>query len=263
METYIAYFDETGDDGSNTSSSDSFILTSLYMKASDWQTNFELIRSCRNNLKELYGFHVSEEFHTKYLVSDKGSYRNYHWSLEERKNILIAMAKCISQLQAKIINIVIDKTKIDDQNYPVLKNALTYNIQRIDNDSHGLWNYIVITDKGRLAPMRSTARAIRAYNPIPSKYYDEQINRPIRSMIEDILEKDSSESYFIQVCDFVSYFVYLYYKTFYKKEVLPNRASKVLDDAFVRSVIATLRAGGVLNLKASTRNTYGLVIYPK
>lgn len=33
MKTYIAYFDETGDDGVTINSSDHFILTSLYMPA--------------------------------------------------------------------------------------------------------------------------------------------------------------------------------------------------------------------------------------
>ena len=263
METYIAYFDEAGDDGVSVSSSEAFILTSLYMKASDWQNNFDLIRDCRKELKELYGFHVTEELHTSHLLSDKNPYRNYNWTIEERQQIVIAMAKCIANLNAKIINVVIDKTKITDVNYQVLQNALKYNIQRIDNDSHGQWNYIVITDKGRLSPMRSTAQEIRAYNPIPSKYYDASFNKPIQSMIEDILEKDSSESYFIQVCDFVSYFVHMYFKTAFKNKPIPNRPSKVIDNNFIRRVMSTLKEGNVLNLKASARNSYGLVIYPK
>ena len=43
MKTYIAYFDETGDDGVTTASSDHFILTSLYMPAESWQQNFKFI----------------------------------------------------------------------------------------------------------------------------------------------------------------------------------------------------------------------------
>lgn len=37
MNTYIAYFDETGDDGVTEASSDYFVLTSLYMPAESWQ----------------------------------------------------------------------------------------------------------------------------------------------------------------------------------------------------------------------------------
>ncbi|NLF44400.1 MAG: DUF3800 domain-containing protein, partial [Bacteroidales bacterium] len=36
MDTRVAYFDESGDDGLNTKSSKSFILTSLYMPCSSW-----------------------------------------------------------------------------------------------------------------------------------------------------------------------------------------------------------------------------------
>lgn len=44
-------------------------------------------------------------------------------------------------------------------------------------------------DEGRIAPMRKTARAIRSYNPIQSKYSYGFMNQPITNMIEDILEK--------------------------------------------------------------------------
>lgn len=144
-----------------------------------------------------------------------------------------------------------------------MENALKYNIQRIENDSDGKWNYLIITDKGRIAPMRKTARAIRSYNPIHSKYSYEFLNQPIANMIEDILEKNSSESYFIQICDFVSFFVHLYFLTEIRKTSLPNRVSKIIDDNFVRRVMATLKTSGCLNLKANEANQYGLVIYPK
>ena len=54
-ETMIAYFDETGDDGIINSSSDDFVLTSLYMSAENWQKNFNVMKNCRALLKEKYG----------------------------------------------------------------------------------------------------------------------------------------------------------------------------------------------------------------
>ena len=166
-------------------------------------------------------------------------------------------------MDLSIVNVIIDKTKIKDTDYNILEKALTYNIQRIENDSEGEWNYIIITDKGRLAPMRKTARAIRAYNPIQSHYTPESMNQPITGLIEDILEKDSEESYFIQICDFVSYFVHLYYKCVMNQKPLPARVASVIDCQFVSRVMATLKYYGKLNLKASKANDFGLVIYPK
>lgn len=263
MKTYLAYFDETGDDGITTASSDHFILTSIYMPAESWQDNFDKIRELRKELKERYGFHVSEEMHTKHFLTDKNPYRKYNWSKEEKQKIIIGFTLMIGSLDLKIINVIIDKTKIIREDYPVLENALKYNIQRIENDSNGEWNYLIITDKGRIAPMRKTARAIRVYNPIQSQYSYGYRNQPIKNLIEDIMEKDSSESYFIQICDFISFFVHLYYSCYEKDKELPKRVANVIDKSFVGRVMATLKQAEKINLKANEKHTYGLVVYPK
>jgi hypothetical protein len=264
METRIVYFDETGDDGVTTASSDHFVLTSVYMPAELWQTNFDKMKNLRRELRDKYGFHVSQEMHTKQFLTDKNPYREYGWTPKERQEIIIAFTKVISDMDLKIVNVIIDKTKFKDSDYPVLERALTYNIQRVENDSKAdNWNYLIITDEGRLAPMRKTARQIRAFNPVQSKYTYSYTNHPITNMIEDIMEKKSSESYFIQIADFVSYFVHLYFETRVRAKQLPKRVQNVIDVNFVGSVLETLKVHNVLNLKANENNNYGLVIYPK
>lgn len=262
MDTFLVYFDETGDDGANTQSSSQFVLTSVYMNAADWIENYNEIRKCRMLMKEQYGFHMSQEIHTKHLVRDKGMYRDYNWSDEDRRQIIIAFAKCIASLKIRVVNVIIDKSEIKKGEYPVLKNALTYNIQRIENDANGNWLYIIITDEGRLAPMRKIARAIRCFNPIQSNYGGYS-NKPIEGLIEDILSKNSSESYFIQICDFISFFVDLYYRIIDKKQELPRRVANLIDESFIQRLMCTLKNGGILNLKASSSHPYGFVIYPK
>lgn len=261
METQIVYCDETGDDGLNTKSSNTFILTSIYMASSKWQYNYDQIKYFRGKLKTDYGFHIGQEMHTKHFLTDKNPYRSYNWTPEQKINILKDFTLMIASLDISVINVIIDKTNIELDNYPILEKALTYNIQRIENDSKGDWNFIIITDRGRIAPMRKTARAIRAYNPIHSQFGG-YINKPIKNMIEDVLEKDSQESYFIQICDFISYFVHLYYSTRYEKAELPNRVAKLINKEFIGSVMATFKENGILNLKASPEK-YGFVIYPK
>lgn len=264
METYIAYFDETGDDGLINTSSEDFVLTSIYTKTENWQKNYNAMKNCRALLKEKYGFHSTVEMHTKHFLTDKNPYRNYGWTKEQKQEILKTYTKCIAeQMDFSCVNVIIDKKKISGTDYPILEKALTYNIQRIENDSGKSWNYIVITDKGRLAPMRKTARAIRAYNPIQSHFSSISINQPVTGLIEDILEKDSAESYFIQICDFISYFVHLYYKCVVNKNPLPSRVATVIDEQFITRVLVTLRYYGRLNLNASKENDFGLVIYPK
>lgn len=170
METVIAYFDETGDDGFVNSSSDDFVLTSIYTKTTSWQKNYNVMKNCRALLKEKYGFHSTVEMHTKNFLTNKNPYRNYGWTKEQKQEILIAYTKCIAeQMDFSCVNVIIDKTKITDTNYNILEKALTYNVQRIENASNEEWNYIVITDKGRLAPMRRTARAVMNGKPLPAR----------------------------------------------------------------------------------------------
>lgn len=256
----IAYIDESGDDGMIKYSSNIFILTALYMHASNWNENYELLKRFRQYLKDNYKIPIKEEFHTAHFFKDKDPYRKYNLTNDDRRKIVFLYAKVIGNLNGKIINTIIDKENVLKENYPVLSNALTYTIQRLENDSD--WRYIIVSDKGRVAIMRKTARALRCYNPISSMYIDRTYyNAPIKNMIEDILEKDSEESYFIQISDFVSYIVNLYYKYYVKKEDIPKRISCWLSLDDIKQLMDILKYS--FNLNASSNNEYGLVIYPK
>ena len=261
METFIAYFDETGDDGRTTASSDVFVLSSVYMKTDDWQNNYDQFKEFRKSIKKTYGMHVTQEMHTMQFVRDKGLYRAYGWTIEDRKSILEAFAKAISGLAIQVINVVIDKNNITTQDYSVLETALTYNIQRIENDSNGKWKYLIISDKGRIVPMRKIARKIRSVNFVQS-HFGGFVNRPIGSLVEDIMEKDSKESYFIQISDFVSCFVGLYYKYVKKGETLPKRIAQIMGKEEIASIMEIFKEGGILNEKAGPYE-YGLVVYPR
>ncbi len=262
MDSKIVYFDETGDDGNNTKTSDAFVLTSLSVSTSDWAMVFEKHRQLRKLLHDKYGFSYFDEFHTKPFLYSKNPYRAYGWSIEERRQIIAIYARWLASLNVSLVNVVIDKTKIRSADYDVLGKALTYNIQRVDNTSNGNWNYLCITDPGRTNQMRKTARLIRAYNPIPIEPYGDFYNSPIKYMIEDVLEKDSKDSCFIQMCDFVSYFVYQYHKVAFLHKQITGRPLQVISERHVEWVLNTLLEGGILNTRAS-KNEYGLVVYPK
>ena len=256
----ITYFDESGDDGVENYSSETFILTATYMHASNWNDNYNLLKKFRSFIKEQYKIPIKEEFHTADFFTDKNPYRKYKLTATQRKEIVILYAKVIANLKGKIINTIIDKENIIKKTYPVLSNALTYTIQRIENDSD--WRYLIISDKGRISIMKKTARSIRNYNPINSMFTDfTYINSPIKNMIEDILEKDSKESYFIQISDFVSYIVNLYYKYCLKNKILPKRIESWISKDDIIYIMNILK--NTFNLNASSGNEFGLVIYPK
>ena len=261
MDTYIAYFDETGDDGITTKSSSEFVLSSIYMPSEKWQENYDAFKTFRKQIRSSHGLHVNEEMHTMDFLRDRDPYRNYSWTFEEKREILICFAKAISSLDLKVVNVIIDKTRIQNKDYPILEKALTYNILNIESCSKGNWKYIIISDKGKIHSMQIIARKIRSVHFIPSDF-DFSSDIPVRNLLEDILEKDSRESYFIQISDFISCFVFLYYRYVMKKEMLPKRLSYTIDETLITNVVEIFKKGGILNTKAAKDNAYGLAIYP-
>ena len=76
---------------------------------------------------------------------------------------------------------------------------------------------------------------------------------------EDIFEKDSSESYFIQICDFIAYFTNLYYKVNVLHKQLPNRVSRLIDNEFVLNTMKYFKKKEVFNNKLA-RNSLPLQV---
>ncbi len=262
---HIAYFDEAGDDGWPNKSSSIFVLSSLYFHHQDWRDNFSIIRDFRKKLYSEYRLPVGLEFHTMHFLKDQFPYHGKFRAI--RREVLLKFARLIASLECKIINVVIDKNKIRANDYLVLEKALTYNIQRIENDMRSKTpehrQFMIITDPGRIAPMRRIARKIQRINFIPSHYDTQPYRREIENLIEDPLQKESSESYFIQLVDIVATITYLYASSRLVVPALPwaTRIRAVLqpdDDLLLMDYLKPS-----LNLQASLKDKFGVVCYPQ
>jgi hypothetical protein len=262
---YIAYYDESGDDGYPKYSSPLFVLSAVYLHYLNWKDIFENISEFRKQLKKDFNIPIKMEFHTKHFILNKNPYRKLQISDDDRLLIIELFCELISNLDISIINVVINKENISpNTSYNVLDNALKYSIQRIENDLNKIDStkkFMIITDQGRIGKMRMTTRKMQRINFIPSKYNIKPYRREIKSLIEDPLEKDSKESYFIQLTDLVSFIIYLY--SVYKLSVgkIPKRIPKKLDKEKTIELLEKLK--GSLNLNASKSDLYGVVYYPK
>jgi len=206
---FIAYFDESGDDGYPRYSSELFVLTSVYLHYSNWQDCYQKIYDFRKSLRLTYRFPVKQEFHTREFIMDKFPYHG-KFTTAVRKKILFDFCSFAATLDVKVVSVVIDKQNIRRPTYHVLKNALTYNIQRIENDLAPLGNvgkFMIITDEGRVGAMRNVTRKIQKINYIPSQFSGTPYRKEIKSMLEDPLPKSSDQSYFIQLADMISFIV--------------------------------------------------------
>jgi len=259
---YLAYFDESGDDGYPKYSSEIFVLTSGYLHYQNWQKVFQSLVTFRQNLKKTFDIPVKLEIKARDFILNKNPYKNFNLTDEKRKKILKNIADFLGTVEIKFINVVINKKKILKNNYPVLENAVKFNIQRIENDLKNDLNnkFIIITDEGRVGKMRYTTRKIQRINIIPSKFIG-KYRKEIKLLIEDPLPKKSQESFFIQMCDFVAYVVYLYGIKKFLSTNWSKRLSSIFDESDLMEILNKIKP--VLNLKASNNNEYGIVCYPK
>lgn len=262
---FIAYFDESGDDGYPKMSSELFVLTSLYLHHSTWKKTFGQIYAFRRQLKDKMGLLVKEEFHTREFITDKDPYHG-RFSATVRRETVFDFFKLLPTLDIKFVNVVIDKRNIRRPDYPVLQNALTYNTQRIENDLEFFGDagcFMIITDEGRLAPMRETLRRIQRVNFIPSKVTEGYYRKEIKRLIEDPLPKSSDQSYFIQLADMMAFIVNLHTKRVLCKPEITwgKRIQQVIQPGDDEELLRI--AQPVLNLKASGKNAHGIVYYPK
>jgi len=210
---HLAYYDESGDDGYPEQSSPLFALSALYLHHLNWRAAFDRLQDFRRNLKSDFGLTVKLELHTRHFLLNKNPYRSLALADEARIEIINRACDLIAGLDLRIVNIVIVKPRILKPDYDVLDMALTFSIQRIENDLNPDVNpeakLLIITDEGRIGKMRTTTRRIQRFNPIPSKYGPLPYRKEIRVLIEDPLPKPSKESYFIQLADLVAFVVYL------------------------------------------------------
>ncbi|MES9861827.1 MAG: DUF3800 domain-containing protein [Candidatus Thiodiazotropha sp. 4PDIVS1] len=114
-----------------------------------------------------------------------------------------------------IINVVVDKQN-KAQEIDVFEMAWTTLIQRFHNtlsyknfpgpqnaDDRGM----LVVDRTDEVKLRNMTRRMRRYNPIPSAYGGASLAKPITTIVEDAVHRDSLHSYFIQLADVNAYFL--------------------------------------------------------
>ena len=250
--------DESGDPGVSDKSSERFILTSVYMPSDLWQANFDVCRNMRTKLKEDFGFPMHVEMHTKHFLTDKNPYRDFQWTREQKREILNIFIQAVADMTMKSVNVIIERNGRYAET--ALETAVTFSIQRVENDSlENNWFYTLVSDNGCVGTMRKIARKIRIVNMVPSRYPPGYYNAPVKRLVEDVFEKDSRDSYFIQVADFISYYVNLYVKSVERQEPLPGRVSSIISQEDVRNAFDIWKERNRLNLKSNKHSEYGFV----
>lgn len=204
------YVDESGDPGLNHYGSPFFILSGLIVPQDEWPKYLDRLKTLRRSIKSSYGLLLREEIHASELIRIN-KLKSYS-AIKKTDRIQILKQYC-SQIPiifdtAKVINICLKKT--DFQNaQDVQITAWSRLIQRFDTylKKSTKDKGMIISDEVNSFGIMQLLRKMRVYNYTPS-HYEPPYNTPADSIIEDLVQRNSMHSYFIQTADVIAHLLY-------------------------------------------------------
>lgn len=207
---HIMYVDESGDPGIHQYGSPFFILSGLIVSQDEWQKYLDRLKTFRKSIKTDYNLLLRAEVHASELIriNKTSSYREIRKS--DRIKILKAYCQQIPLIfdTAKVINVCLKKADFQNPE-EVQLTAWNRIIQRFDTylKKAAKDKGIIISDDTDGHKVMQLLRKMRVYNPIPS-HFGASYNAPTDSIIEDLFQRNSQHSYFIQTVDVIAHVLY-------------------------------------------------------
>lgn len=213
---HFVYIDDSGDEKVRAYSALAFADT-------DWKEVFEYVKAYRRQLKADYGIFVTKELHATDFVGGRGKISMRTVSKGLRIQIFKETLAMIAGLPgARLFNAIGERSN-ESLLFERLLNRVNTNMRKSGS------NAIIIHDEGKdFTPM---VRRMCIYNPIQSMYGtwpDGSIykNFPLGQILEDIVFRNSADSYFIQLADFCAFAL------FRSEYPLPSKTKYQLEQAF-------------------------------
>lgn len=205
---YIMYVDESGDPGSVNGSSEYFILSGLILHYKSWYKKFDLLKRMRKYFKKKYGLSITSEIHAKELfrVSSLKIYKKINKA--QRVRLLKEYAELIPKIfkDCWIINVCLHKknfTPGTDFTLLAFSRLISQYNMFLSKTVHD--EGIIISDEADERKIRTLLKKMRIYNPVQSHDSGKFYNAKITHVIEDIMHRNSTDSYFIQTVDVIAY----------------------------------------------------------
>jgi uncharacterized protein DUF3800 len=233
-----------------------FVISAIRVAIEQWKGVLREIKGFRSNLRSNWGIKLKSELHAHSFVrhcSDGVSTRNL--SIADRRKIFEQTIDFIAALPVEIINVCLPLqnfgNRSNEAHYQAvdrLFNRIQTNVSRLQPQSHAL----VIFDKGKEQQITKLSRRLAVFNYIPSQFGTwsdgaRAKNIATDRIIEDPVFRESRDSYFLQLADFVAF-------ALLKREVPP---SKFVQQWGYHTLFDKLRP--VLCLAASQYDRYGIV----
>jgi hypothetical protein len=206
---YLCYLDESGDPGP-ASAVPAYTVAGVLVHTTQWVDLFERQIAFRRYLRREFGLYMRTEVKGAQLAKGSGPWVGLGLGDRARKRIYRSYMRFQGKSGAiKTYAIVTDKSACPDAE-TVRERTWRYALQRVEtfarknNDT-----VMVLPDSGQYAWLQKLARRMRRHSVVGSLGGEGSLRRDLlKVLIDDPVERDSKQSYFIQLADLNAYAAY-------------------------------------------------------
>ncbi len=203
--------DDSGDPGVNPGSpTPTYTIACVFVRDAHWVPLFEDLIGFRRYLRANFGLRMRQEVKANELVKGGGPWASLPIGDRVRKRIYRAFMR----LQGKVgtvqtFAVVVDKSRCATPD-EVRETAWRHSLERVEAFArHNNETVMLFPDSGEYDRFRKLARRMRRYSQVGAMVGGGTLSRPLsRVLIDDPVERDSAQSYFVQLADLNAYAAY-------------------------------------------------------
>lgn len=203
---YLAYFDESGDSGPvSRSPTKFFVLACILIPETAWLENLNTLIEFRKTLRRRYGIPLNSELKANHVRRGRGALKALGWSRARRAKMFEYLLYLQNRkMTLSTFAVAIDKSKLQ-AGRDARAVAWQYTLQRVDtfcrkNESLAC----LFPDAGHGYFIRRMVRRLRRHQQIEGRFGG-LLNIEAERIVEDPNERDSQDSYFVQMADWNAY----------------------------------------------------------
>lgn len=209
---YLAYMDESGDPGPR-SAVPTYTVGCVFIHASQWADEFERVLNFRRYLRRDFGLKLRDEVKGSELAKGTGPWAGLGLPNRTRKGIFRSFMRLQDRgAVIKSYAVVIDKSDSRTSTTETAREtAWRYTLQRVETFARvNNETVMLVPDSGQYFWFRALAREMRRFSYVGSAFgMGAGMRRNLEKiLVDDPVERDSVESYLIQMADLNAYAAY-------------------------------------------------------
>ena len=189
-----------------------FVLGVILIQEENWLHALDRVVDMRRHMRNQWGLSPRAELKAFNILAPKREFRDLQLSRKQRLDIYALSMSALEKLDVfQTFAVCIDKSLVKKREYDPRTFAWQFVLERLDNYATRNSEWVTLfPDAGHGYFIRQMVRRLRRFHRVPSAFGGGVVNAQARRIIEDPSDRDSQDSYFVQLADLVAYAAHRY-----------------------------------------------------